>query len=239
MTNSKKRYFQTLDKSDHRMKNYLFTLLALLSINCFSQELTKYQLDSTVAVSIPANYTLTDTMGVKAITAEIDNGLIIVTTAQNQGKIELNIQDEAGLIKSYKGFIVGVLQSQKGVLVQQEILEKNGLKYIRATYKATQEGEKHIRHCLVLCVNHTIYTMNFWELESMDIETEDRIADVRERFFTSLEFPKNLTIKDQLHGSYEDSIKDDGAYILGEYMGYGIMLLLVIGIIIWISKKVK
>ena len=81
--------------------------------------------------------------------------------------------------------------------------------------------------------------MNFWELESMDIETEDRIADVRERFFASLEFPKNLTIKDQLHGSYEDSIKDDGAYVLGELMGYGIMLLLVIGIIIWISKKAK
>lgn len=221
------------------MKNYLFTLLALLSINCFSQELINYQLDSTVAVSIPANYTLTDTMGVKGITAEIDNGLIIVTTAPNQGKVEINIQDEADLIKSYKGIIGGVLQSQKGELVQQEILEKNGLKYIRATYKATQEGEKQIRHCLVLFVNHTIYTMNFWELESMDIETEDRIADVRERFFASLEFPKNLTIKDQLHGSYEDSIKDDGAYVLGELMGYGIMLLLVIGIIIWISKKAK
>ena len=221
------------------MKNFLFTLLALLSINCFSQELINYQLDSTVAVSIPANYTLNDTIGVKAINAEIEYGLIIVTTAPNQGKVEINIQDEADLIKSYKGIIGGVLQSHKGILVQEEILEKYGLKYMRATYKATHEGEKQIRHCLVLFVNHTIYTMNFWELESMDIETEDRIADVRERFFASLEFPKNLTIKDQLHGSYEDSIKDDRAYILGELIGYGFMLALLILGIVWISKKVK
>ena len=220
------------------MRIVLFTFLTLLSTNCFGQQLHKYQVDSTMTVSIPDGYTISDTMGMKVITSQFDYGLIMVMVMPNKGKTEINVQDEEGLIKAYKGFVTGAVNAQKGQLIKQEIIEKNGLKCMRFSFKAAMGSEKQIRHSLAIFVNNNIYALNFWKLESMTNEVEDEIADLRERFFASLILPTNLTIKDQLNGTYEDSIKDDRAYVLGELIGYGFMLALLILGIVWISKKV-
>ena len=217
------------------MRKILIAILTILSINSFGQQWTKYQVDSTLTLTVPDNFEVTDTVGQRVITAQVDNGLILVTVIPNEGKNAINIQDEKELLDSYKGFQKGLIESQKGQLIKEEIIEKNGLKFIRFSFRATMGDEKQIRHCLGIFVSKKIYSLNFWELASMT----DEMTDVRESFFSSLILPTNLTLKNQLN----DSIEGSRAYRISYFIGYSLGLVVIFGLIIliliWITKKVR
>jgi hypothetical protein len=217
------------------MRKIFIAILTLLSINSFGQQWTEYQVDSTLTLTIPDNFEVTDTVEQRIITAQVDNGLILVTVIPNNGKTAINVQDEKDLLDSYRGFKKGSIDSQKGQLIKEEIIEKNGLKFIRFSFSATTDGEKQKRHCLVIFVNNKIYSLNFWELESMTNE----MADVREKFFSSLILPNDLTLKNQMN----DSIEGSRAYQIGHFIGYSLGLVLTFGlivsIVIWITRKVR
>src|SRR5688572_10634794 len=124
------------------MNRLFFLILTTISINSFGQQWTECKVDSTLTMTIPDNFEITDTLGQRVITSQVDNGLILVTVLENKGKTAINVQNEKELIDSYKGFQKGAVNSQKGKLIKDEIIEMNGLKFLRFSFRATMGDEK-------------------------------------------------------------------------------------------------
>ncbi|WP_057938848.1 hypothetical protein [Algoriphagus resistens] len=213
----------------------LFAILTAISINSFGQQWTECKVDSTLTITIPDNFEITDTLGQRVITSQVDNGLILVSALENKGKTAVNVQNENELIDFYTGFQKGAINSQKGELIKEEIIEINGLKFLRFSLKPTMEDEKQIRHCLAVFAANKTYSIYFWELESMT----DEMTPIRERLFSSVKLPSSLTAKDQMSYSPEGSRSYDIGYLVGEIFGYVIIFGLIIILVVWISKSVR
>ena len=217
------------------MNKLLIAILTAISISGFGQQWSEYQVDSTLALVLPDNYQVRDTLGQRVITARIDNGLILISILPNSGQTAINVQNEKELINSYKGLREGLINSQGGQLIREEIIEIGGLKLIRFSFHATMGEEKQIRHCVAAFVNEKTYSINFWEVESM---TNEMTAD-REKLFSSLRFPTGLQLKNQMSNSIEGSRSFNVGYLIGQILGYGLMLGLLIALVVWVSKKVR
>ena len=215
------------------MRKYLLTLFTVLSVSCLGQDWIRYEIDSAVTVTIPGNFQVTDTLGQRYIVAQVDNGLILIAIIENEGKHAINIEDEEDLTKYYKGFVDGFIKSQKGQLIKDEIVDFNGLKLLRFSFKASLGEEKQLRHCLSVFVNDKNYAINFWELESMT----DEMISVRERLFNSIELEASLTMKNQM--SY--SVEGTRTYRIGYFIGRGLGSILIIAVlalvVAWIIRR--
>jgi uncharacterized membrane protein YciS (DUF1049 family) len=67
----------------------------------------------------------------------------------------------------------------------------------------------------------------------------DEMTPTRERLFSSIKLSSSLTAKDQMSYSLEGSRSYNVGYLVGQILGYGLMIgLLIIGIR-WITKRGK
>src|SRR5688500_14276286 len=98
----------------YKMKNILLTLFIAISINSFAQDWTDFQVDSVLTLKLPDNYQISDTLGIKVISAHIENATISVAILQNAGENALDIKDEKELLKWYEGFKKGYLKTNHG-----------------------------------------------------------------------------------------------------------------------------
>jgi hypothetical protein len=217
------------------MTRVLITILAVISINSFGQQWSDYKVDENLTVRIPDNFEVMDTLGQHIISARIDNALIMVQRIPNKGEQATNIQDKSELIENYKGFQNGIIQSQNGRLKDQEIIEKDELQLIQFSYYATMGEERQVRHCLGLFINESWYAVHFWEVEARTVElTKDR-----EKLFTSVKFPAGSSLKNQMSNSIERSPSYNWGFLIGKTLGYILILVAVVSLVSWISKKVK
>ncbi|MCR9016072.1 hypothetical protein [Aquiflexum gelatinilyticum] len=217
------------------MRNILLIILSLVTINSFGQQWIEFQVDPSLTITIPENYELTDTLGQKGVIAQIDNGLILLTVMQNKGKTKLNIQNENDLIEAYKGIQRGVTRSQNGQLIKEEILDKEALKILRFSISAIMENERQIRHFLIVFLNDNIYMLNFWELESMSNE----MSEIREKLFSSIKFPSTATMEDQKSQVVQGSTSYNISYLIGQIIGYLLILGLIVLFIMYFVKRLK
>jgi hypothetical protein len=208
------------------MKNILLAIFSAISISSFGQVWTDYQADSMLTLMIPDSFKVRDTLGQRVITAEIANGLILVSIRPNSGETSMNVESEEDLLKMYKGFI----KSQQGQLIKEEIIDKSGLKMVRFSFRTEMGGEKQIRHCESVLINEKMYSINFWEVESLTNE----MAALREKLFLSLRFSSKAGLKNQMSYKPENDKEYNQGLLLGK-----ITIALLIGLAIWFSRRGK
>ena len=212
------------------MKNILLTLFIAISINTFGQDWTDYQVDSVLTLKLPDNFKIIDTLGVKVISAAIENAIVSVSILQNAGENTWGIKDEKELLKGYESFKKGYIKSNHGQLIKDQIIEASGLKMIRFSFHAEVEGEKQIRHCLAVIANDKTYAINFTEVESL----YEEMAKTREMVFSSMKFSPGLGLANQL----STKGPDEKAYNQGLLLGK-ITVGLLIGLVVWLSTRRK
>lgn len=214
------------------MKNIVLVALTLFALRCSGQEWVDYKPDSVLTVSIPEDYQLIDTMGQRIARAYIDNGLIIVLKMANQGPAIATVESKDGLVQFYKNFRQGFIKSHHGELLDEEIFDKNGLKLIRFSYRASISNERQIRHCVALLVNETIYSLNFWEVESKAGE----LRNTKEKFYGSMRTHAGLTIDDQMSHNGQRSQAYRAGYLFGKMLFFGLVLGVIIFLIVRFSR---
>lgn len=213
------------------MKNILLAIFIAISINAVGQTWTDVQVDSLLTINLPDNYKTRDTLGQHLISAQTDNGMIIISTLPNAGETAINVQSEDELIRSYKEIEKGAIIEQQGQLIKDEIFENSGLKMIRFSCKASMHGEWQIRHCVLAFINEKMYSVIFAEVESMTNE----VSATREKLFSSMKFAPNLGLKNQLSDKAEVEQKE----AQGRLLGYITIFALIVGIVLWSKKKGK
>lgn len=208
------------------MNKILCTVLTLLSVNCFAQEWADYKVDDNLTVYIPDDFDIIDTLDQHIIRAQIDNALIMIQRIPNEGKLGTNVRSKDELIENYVGFNKGMVESQAGTMIGQKFIEKNGLHLTQFDYHASMGEEKQIRHCLTIFVNENWYAIQFWEVEEMT----DALAKDREMLFSSIKFPDELSLEDQM--SYYKV-----GYQAGQILVYLAMIGIVVLVVVLISKR--
>jgi hypothetical protein len=213
----------------------LIIILTVISVSSFGQQWSDYKVDESLTVYMPDRFEVMDTLGQHIIRAQIDNALIMIQRIPNKGEQATNIQDKSELIENYKEFQKGIIESQKGKLKNQQIIDKDGLQLIQFSYYATMGEEKQVRHCLGVFINESWYAVQFWEVEAMANE----LTKVREQFFSSVKLPAGQSLKNQMSNSIEGSRSYNLGFLIGKTLGYILMLGIIASLVIWISKKVK
>jgi len=218
------------------MRYILFSLISILTIECFSQNNTEYKLEDGFTISLPENFTVTDTLGQRAIIAHIENGQILILKAPNKGKIDVSIKNESELIEFYKEFQRGLLKPSKGNLLNDNFFEIGKLKANKISYRVNTSEEPELRDALIVVLNNNIYVIQFLQLESK----YNDIKVVRDKFFSSIKPSQTFSIKNQLTISAESSTDiEKTAYNLGRIFGYVLIIGIFIFIVIWILKKIR
>lgn len=213
------------------MKNFLLAISIAISINSFGQTWTDVQVDSLLTINLPDNYKTMDTLGQRMTSAKTDHGMIIISILPIAGQTTNTIQSEDELIKSYKEIEKGGIDEQQGQLIKDEIFENSGLKMIRFSCKASPNGERQIRHCVLAFVNEKFYSVIFAEVESRTNET----SAAREKLFSSMRFAPNLGLKNQM----SDKSKETKEEAQGRLLGYITIFALIAGIVLWPKRKKK
>lgn len=214
------------------MKNILLTLFIAISINSFAQDWTDSQVDSVLTLKLPGNYKINDTLGIKVISAAIENAMISVAILQNASENAFDIKDEKELLERYESLKKGYIKSNHGQLIKDQIIEASGLKMIRFSFHAEIAGEKQVMHCIAVIVNDKTYAINFTEEESLSGE----MAKTREMVLSSMKFPPSLGLNNQ----FSTKGADERAYNQGLLLGkitIGLVIALAVGLSIRRKKK--
>jgi hypothetical protein len=203
------------------MKGIILSILILVTTNCFAQNWIEYRIDSTVTLTLPEQYRVVDTMRQHMIISPIENGMVMLTMIDISDDSSVNVRNEAELLRSYDDFQRGVINSSPGTLIEEDVIEKSGLKLKQFSFRVVAPDGVQTRYCEVVLVNHKIYGLFFWELESMS----DQMREAREKLFSSWVFPTGLTLEDQMSFYQEDTV----LFKAGHFIGYNLGVLLIVG----------
>ena len=216
----------------YKMKNILLTLFIAISINSFGQDWTDFQVDSVLTLKLPDNYKINDTLGVKVISAAIENAMITIAILQNAGENAFDIKNEKELLEEYESLKKGYIKSNHGQLIKDQIIESSGLKMIRFSFHAEIAGEKQVMHYIAVIVNDKTYAINFTEVESQSGE----MAKSREMVLSSMKFAPGLRLNNQLSTKGADEKAYNQGLLLGK-ITIGLVIALVVGLSIRSKKK--
>ncbi|MGZ4034342.1 MAG: hypothetical protein ACXVPU_05500 [Bacteroidia bacterium] len=224
------------------MKQLLLIFLFASAINCFAQRWVTCKVDKTLYIQLPENYKLQDTLEQRIVSAKIEMGLIVVSRIFNKNEYEVSLTNGKELVKYYQGVRIGAIKKQEGELIKEEIIKIKGLVAEKFSYKVTVGNEKQIRHFICFYVKNRTYAAQFCELESMT----DEMKVQREKLFSSIIVPSNLSIKDQMsvpEKHQNNSEENDPARQMGYFMigllacGFVLGILTLIIIAAWLLRR--
>jgi hypothetical protein len=204
-----------------------------LSSHGYTQDITwsKYDIGQSIKVELPNRPDIIDTLGTRIIKSESDRYVILITTINNDQRINAKIPNDDELIKFYDGIIKGFKKSVNGELLKKEIINISNLTSVKYTFKVTRNGEENNYYVITFFVNNTVYSFQFYQsvLDYKSLEV------IRERFFNSITVSKSLQHKDQ----FTSDIKTD-SYNKGEVFG-GYLFYIVFALIpiVFIIRKIR
>jgi tetrahydromethanopterin S-methyltransferase subunit G len=211
-----------------KISQYTFLLsFIFLSNNSFGQKLIPYQISENVSIQIPQDFNVTDTLGHTIIRASLKEEVILIMK-QNK-KIDAYIENKDELLKFYEGFQKGMSDKGKGKLIDQELVQINGMYFLKSSFRTGVSGEDKIWNNYILLLNKTSYTFAM-------ISSPEKVKNVSffdEKIISSIKFKKDLTQKNQMNINEEDS----QAYKIGRLMGGFLVYGIIIGIILFFALR--
>lgn len=140
-------------------------------------------------------------------------------------KIDAYIENKDELLKFYEGFQKGMLDKGNGKLIDQKLVQIDGLYFLKSNFSTKISGEDKIWNNYILLLNKTSYT--FVMISSP--ENVKNVTFFEEKIIPTIKFKKNLTPKNQINTNEEDS----QAYKIGQLMGRFLVYALIAGIILF------
>lgn len=177
------------------MKRFILSCLCCtISFALYAQDWKHYKIDDSVQVSLPPDFTQTDTLGQIQITAKTSYGYIQIAKQRDNSNTTPDIEKEKHLKRYYNNFIDRIKLSAKGGIVTNEKDTIIGKLRVRDFTLAIDSGSgKQLRNFRILHENNATYTFQYLH---QDIHQE-YAAPEREAFFSSITVPPSIGRKSQ------------------------------------------
>ena len=218
-----------------QMEKILLIFLAFQTPNCFGQQWIDTAIDKNITISLPHNYQITDTLGQRLITAQVNNGLIFIQRIPKPDDPTFNISNKDQLDNYYNGLIKGTIKSSKGELLSSEFIKIIDFNLIKFSFKIKIGDELQIHDCLGLFLNGYTYLIQLWHLELISPE----LQNIRDNVFSSLKISSTATQKDQYIASSIQSSSFKTGYIIGKILGPILLIGIFAYLIYFFSKRRK
>lgn len=218
------------------MKKITLLTNALIFSILFSFGQNQYKTDivKIATIDFPSKPNVIDTLGRKIYSYANENAsfLVIVSNYKENDIYELKDGD---LSRFYDGVVEGMLKTTKGKLINKKTINIDGLNGIEIEFSSiTNPILQDLRFTQILYSDKGVFIINYWANSEKRILTPDE----RNKFFNSFQF----TINKESLKQYTIA-KSDQAYnisfIIGEIIGYIIMLAILVGLITFTMKKVR
>ncbi|MFL5765288.1 MAG: hypothetical protein ACJ77K_15195 [Bacteroidia bacterium] len=223
-------------KMIRKIKGYFLFLLIFTPAAAFTQNWVSYDIDSVLKLEIPSNYSEEDTLGQHVVVANINNGVVVINSTPLSDKQWSVVTDERELKEFYNGFRIGLLQQVNGELVESHFARQNGLLLIQYSMTIKIDSSEQAKHCVGVLIHGKMYSVFFTEIISKSRE----LTEQRNRLYNSIKVNPKLLPGDQLHTSGTSVLTQYKAgYALGYLIAFGIVVLLVGGLVFLILKLTK
>ena len=172
------------------MRKLVIVLLIFLANHCLAQQSTVLKFDANLSISIPANYDISDTLGIKVISATIDSGKIVITQMPKM-EDNLTIKNKKDLLSFYEGVKEGIMNTIGGQLLEDSILEKSNLTVQKLKFKIVVDNEPFIVGYIGFVLNNNKYSIQVMEMDSKKRKLAKEIS-------SSIVFSGKLGLANQL-----------------------------------------
>lgn len=151
-----------------KTKNFLVFLI-VISFGCHAQDMAGYKIDNNVSILLPTAPKSIDTLGVRRITAQTTDGLILVMTTLKKDK-SIKIGSRQDLVEFYDGCLKGIIKSSGGTLIQQGLVFKNNLQLHDFSFSVKKDGLDWTVNCVSLFLDGQMYSFQNWQAEDYNAQ---------------------------------------------------------------------
>lgn len=176
------------------MKSIIYLYLILfLSVPVWAQKWKPVKIDDSVQVSLPGDFTRTDTSGQLVITSAASFGNIIITRLNDNPATTPDIEKLKHLNRYYDDFVKQIQRTSKGKVTEEKDTVMGKL-HIKDFVLSVDSGSGvNMRHVRILHEAGATYTFQFL-FKEMHAEYA---AEVQQQFFNSIKIPPESGLKTQ------------------------------------------
>ncbi|MEJ6979197.1 hypothetical protein WG906_01970 [Pedobacter sp. P351] len=215
------------------MKTLFLLFLCFVPSILFSQEWKPYKIDDSVQVSLPTDFTKVDTLGQTSFTAKTSFGYIQITKQSDNPSTTPDIEKLRHLNSYYDNFVSRIRSSAKDGSIINEKDTLLGNLHVKDFTLAVDSGSgKQLRNIRILHENSATYTFQYL---FQDIH-EEYAAPESKLFFESIKIPPAIDVESQFT-SPENTTGDTPSGNTSIYIGAGLILLIIVGILFYLKKK--
>lgn len=196
--------------------------MLVLPLTTKAQILVNYSLDQNISLNLPTDIVTNDTLGQRAINAQVGDNFIIVTKPLKKDTL-VTVENENDLIKFYNGAKKGFVKSSKGEIVEEKIITIENLKLLKLKVKAAVLGNMYMTSYMLFLDNY---------LYSIQFVSPEQIHPLESEIISSIKFKNGLNLENQLN-KYPESSR---AYKLGKSSPY-LIIPIILGIVAWINYR--
>jgi len=203
-------------------KTLLIFSLILFTTFSYSQSTKTVKIDSLVSVTLPAVYTVKDTLGQQTFSAKSSYGFIVVTRIPNASS-NAPLKKEKDLKKIFKDYVKDVQQVGSGSIENERDTTVGKLKgHLFTLQTQSENGTVQFRKFLLLYTQDVTYTFQYF----YDDFRSDFIKPEVKAYFGSIKLSPELQRNDQ-YLSTDNSSGLFGASKIAIYGG-GVIVILII-----------
>lgn len=216
------------------MKNIIYIyLIIFLSMPVWAQKWKPVKIDDSVQVSLPGDFTRSDSTGQMVVTSNAAFGNIIITRLKDNPSTTPDIEKLKHLNQYYSDFVKQIQKSSKGKIVTEKDTVMGKLHVKDFTLAIDSGNGVNLRQVRVLHEAGATYTFQFLYKE---IHAE-YAGEVQDQFFNSIKIPPESGIKTQFTSPETTTgIPPHGSSKNLWIAGVSILLILIIA---WVIKKIR
>lgn len=145
------------------MKSIICTIILLISISGFSQEVFLYEVDEYLSMNVPDDSAEGEMSGLTYIQGTMGDILVNISKTDKGSE---KIAKETDLTRFYEGVKSGSLKASKGKLISEGIVEINNQEVFNFSFSAKIDGEDKIVNTYIFFWKEYTYTIQFMSSEN-------------------------------------------------------------------------
>ena len=157
------------------MKSIICTIILLISVTGFSQEVFFHDVDEYLSMNVPEDAVEGEMSGLTYIQGTLDDILINISKTDKGNK---KLAKQTDLTRFYEGVKSGSLKASKGKLISEAIIEIDNQEIYNFSFSATIEGEDKIINTYIFFWKEYTYTIQFMSPENESDHYKESVSSI-------------------------------------------------------------
>ena len=157
------------------MKSIICTIIFLISLTGFSQEVFFHDVDEYLSMNVPEDAVEGEMSGLTYVQGTMGDILVNISKTDKGSK---KLAKETDLTKFYKGVKEGSLKASKGKLIDEGIMQIDNQEFYNFSFSANIQGEDKIINTYIFFWKEYTYTIQFMSPENESEHYKESVSSI-------------------------------------------------------------